>query len=384
MGSGGRWAGSVQVPVPAILLSFTALGFFGLVNVHRFTEPNPAPVGTLDTGTKRRRQVLLVTYGRSGSSFTSALIQADRTVFYFFEPLYSLGLLYISKRKESLETQRTPWGNDKLNDSLTLMQSYLFDCQNNNATTLKNRQHLLSNDTAGAYKCLSARTDGWKHLACYNDMVKRCRARDVTLVKSIRFRVKWTKTLMEDHPDMKLLYLIRDPRAVLRSQAKVFRKFSWDSAYDIQTVARKHCNALGEDVKHLRELKTKWPHRVKVIRYEDGALDPHNYARSIYRFLELNYTADVQKQVEKITSSPSSPQHNKSRTQVQAYTVFRKDPSMTMQRWRYDAGYRTVAVIERQCSRLYPVFGYLPVTSQRELEGNMNLVVDPDKRSSLF
>ena len=36
------------------------------------------------------RKIILMTYGRSGSSFTSDIIQKDPSVFYTFEPLWSL------------------------------------------------------------------------------------------------------------------------------------------------------------------------------------------------------------------------------------------------------------------------------------------------------
>ena len=63
------------------------------------TTASPSRPAT-PTPTDGRHQVLLVTMGRSGSSFTSAIVQKPDDVFYFFEPLASLASL-IDKKKEN-------------------------------------------------------------------------------------------------------------------------------------------------------------------------------------------------------------------------------------------------------------------------------------------
>ena len=53
-----------------------------------------------------KQMVLLVTYARSGSSFTSALINAHPDVFFFFEPLHTLQQMTIKQMKRQHQHYR--------------------------------------------------------------------------------------------------------------------------------------------------------------------------------------------------------------------------------------------------------------------------------------
>ena len=50
---------------------------------------------------------------------------------------------------------------------------------------------------------------GWKHLACFFEMVKNCTQRKVVFAKSVRFRMGWAEKLLLKLPDFKVIFLIR-------------------------------------------------------------------------------------------------------------------------------------------------------------------------------
>ena len=83
----------------------------------------------------------------------------------------------------------------------------------------------------------------------------------------------------------------RDPRAALVSKSGA-SDFSW-LENNIGKASARRCSKLSEDLKYLRRLKDFFPGRVKLIRYEDGVLDPHGYAASIYEFLGLPVTKNL-------------------------------------------------------------------------------------------
>ncbi|GFR64848.1 carbohydrate sulfotransferase 3-like [Elysia marginata] len=101
-------------------------------------------------------------------------------------------------------------------------------------------------------------------------------------------------------PNLKLIYLIRDPRATLLSQAKVFRRFKLPR--DIDKVSSLHCKWLSEDLVHLRQLRDMYPDRIKVVRYEHGVLDPQDFATEIYKFLGLAVSKELRVSCLKIIS----------------------------------------------------------------------------------
>ena len=73
----------------------------------------------LDHVAKRGGKIVLMTYGRSGSSFTSEVIQQDPQVFYTFEPLYNLVRRFY---------KRDPGGRKSWEISRSLFLLFLFDC----------------------------------------------------------------------------------------------------------------------------------------------------------------------------------------------------------------------------------------------------------------
>ena len=155
------------------------------------------------------------------------------------------------------------------------------------------------------------------------------------------------------------LYLLRDPRAVINSQGRNFRDFSWsDSAPAI------YCDRLTRDLDSVGRLKQLYPGRVKVMRYEDGATYPHEYTAVIYGFLGLRLSNDVKDFVDFLTSGDDHYE----------YGHRRSDPTATMQKWRYNMYYERVALIDEHCGHLYPYLGYRKVESKTDLISNRTLV----------
>lgn len=309
-----------------ILLTMT-LAFFGAhsyynkgVVIFVADTPTPQPGGDNQTWPPDTRspdpaqlsdqaQTLLVTFGRSGSSFTSNIISYHRDVFFAFEPL-----TFLSKPDE---IRRVPWyfqtvGLEDL--SKRVVESYLTcDFHYDALKTFGNKHLLLSNSTDKFFSCFTQKnTTGMEHLDCYFDLVQTCRRHKMKLVKTIRFPVKWAGDLMQRYPRMKVLYLVRDPRATLLSQALVFRKFQLPR--DIVNVSARHCQWLSDDLLHLEQLRDEFPGRVKVVRYEHGAMDPMGYTREIYDFLGLSVTQELMEYVKYLTSPEKKAEKNKDST----------------------------------------------------------------------
>ena len=164
---------------------------------------------------------------------------------------------------------------------------------------------------------------------------------------------------------------------MLYSQSHVFQDFHWDNTPGMELVSQTQCSALSEDLDTLQRLKQLHPGRIKAIRYEDVATSPHEYARGIYEFLDLDYSDLVKKKVTELTSSTEKGDDD-------AYSVYRSNPVETMQKWKRAAGFTTVNVIDNTCHKLYPVLGYRRVTSDRDLMSNQSVVTQPETRYGVF
>ena len=306
-----------------------------------------------------RRQILLVTSGRSGSSFISALIQGHQDVFYFYEPLAGLGKLYQSIEKERREERGFRWGEDRRNESLSIMESFITNCGPNNGSLLNSILDIKSNDTRDMCLCLHKTQSGADHLNCYFKMLKSCLSKPVTFAKSIRFRLAWAEDLLARYPELKVLYLVRDPRAVLPSMAKNFQNFISEGGPTVEMRAKRHCAGLETDIGAFKRLSKRFPSKLKAMRYEDVVIKPHQYAKDIYSFLGLEFTEEVQQLVTSLVTSDLPRGHPE-------WFIHRSNSASVVDKWRRLVDYQTVSGIDRVCSRLYPTLGYI-LLNQKDL-----------------
>ncbi|CAL1541901.1 unnamed protein product [Lymnaea stagnalis] len=330
-----------------------------------------AYVGTVTASSSRaaagstQQQVLLLTYGRSGSSFTSALISHHPDVFFTFEPLYVI-VKELHAEKESY------FINEKEIDSNAIVNAFLTcDFKMEDIYALDNTQHRNSDSTREFYLCLRAKIDGVSHLSCFLNFLKSCQGHKVTFVKSIRFRAKWAEWFLETFPNFKLLMLVRDPRATLYSQSKLFKTFDWKT--EIANISSTHCKLLQDDLKDAERLSLLYPGRVKGIRYEDGAMDPFNYTQRIYEFLGMDYNDTIIDYIRNITNSTAD-----ERLTRRAYSIEKNNSTKAMNRWRYGAGYKGARTVDATCGHVYKKLGYKFVKSQSDLESDRSLVDVPD------
>ncbi|KAK3750505.1 hypothetical protein RRG08_053875 [Elysia crispata] len=241
-------------------------------------------------------QTLMVTFARSGSSFTSDIIANNEEVFFTYEPLS-----FLSRANEAFNVPMHFQTTHLEYFSRRVLESYLtcsFDFDTYKAMINKHLHETSS--TRDFFWCFKTSKIGIDHLNCYFKLLRKCRNHRMTFLKTIRFPVKWAQDLMARYPKLKLLYLVRDPRASLNSQAGVFKRFMLPR--DVTNVSSLHCHWLGQDLVHLGQLRDMFPDRVKVVRYEHGATDPYGYAVEIYDFLGLAVNKNLTNYVRNLTS----------------------------------------------------------------------------------
>lgn len=83
-------------------------------------------------------------------------------------------------------------------------------------------------------------------------------------------------------PNLKILALFRDPRGMLSSRAATF--FKKKKLYGDEEEV---CQQYGNNLKDALELSTNYPDKVKVIRYEDLAVEPESNTKEILDFIGL-------------------------------------------------------------------------------------------------
>lgn len=156
----------------------------------------------------------------------------------------------------------------------------------------------------------------------------------------------WWEHLMTGRPELKLLAMVRDPRAVLRSQRRVL--WGERNAYALAERWLAHQRAISDARRLFGD------DRILAFRYEDLVLDEKRHHQAIAEFLGVRFAPK-----------------GLSRSLLGSYPLFPereewKDKAMQevtpdrVATWRDELTAEDIAVVERTCGELMAVFGYEP------------------------
>ena len=118
-------------------------------------------------------------------------------------------------------------------------------------------------------------------------------------MKIVRLRLNLTATLLEEMNDLKVVYLVRDPRGVMNSR---LGSVDWCSrSVDCIEPARL-CSDVSSDLDSFEVLKDRFPDRVALVKYETLAKEPQTSFESLFSFAGLSYLQRIRTIVDRHTS----------------------------------------------------------------------------------
>ncbi|XP_047499068.1 carbohydrate sulfotransferase 6-like isoform X2 [Penaeus chinensis] len=218
----------------------------------------------------RRKAVVLFSRWRSGSTFMGELLKkAGRGIFYSYEPLYDYGahVLY-----EDIEETRMAVEEVK----------HILRCQ----FDFGKIEEILRSNPLLREAC---ETSGY--CKDVNHTAELCRRSSLHVAKVLRLGLQWARPLLEmEDVEVKLIYLVRDPRAVLSSRARV----AWCSTptcKDVEMV----CSLLEDDLLEASLLQEDYPTRFHLIHYDEFCQTPFAALQKLMTFLGLPVTRDQKK-----------------------------------------------------------------------------------------
>lgn len=121
---------------------------------------------------------------------------------------------------------------------------------------------------------------------CIPTLRRQCQLSDVVAIKTIRLRMDLVEELFRTVPDLRLVYLVRDPRGMLNSWWSNTRISRENYSYaDRESDARVMCARMLSDWKAFVRLRQRHPDNSLLLRYEDLAESPEAVADWVYRSL---------------------------------------------------------------------------------------------------
>ncbi|KAK3856862.1 hypothetical protein Pcinc_036846 [Petrolisthes cinctipes] len=192
-----------------------------------------------------------------------------------------------------------------------------------------------------------------------------CVASQINLVKVVGEELGTAEHLLHDTQlNVRLVHLVRDPRALLASRLKTGKDFwPWvlgPGIYQDDTNLTSVCSRYQHDLTAARSFLRLYPHRYTLVRYEDLALHPESEVRRLYTFLHLPYTAKVANTVFTHTFGFVADQS----ILVHPFSTF-KNSSATVFAWRKSLPFTKVEKIQEECGSVLEAYGYRMFPSPR-------------------
>ena len=142
---------------------------------------------------------------------------------------------------------------------------------------------------------------------CTSNLQQVCKKAKLRITKTVRATMDSVESIISTTPNIRVIHLIRDPRAVVLSRHRFCS--SGQSMYaggDMVKEAELFCRNLARDVALRRSLEKKYPGVFMEVRYDKFVLDPLEYTKNIYNFINVTLDEKVKDWVVNNTEKKST------------------------------------------------------------------------------
>lgn len=329
--------------------------------------PPPAKAGP-------RRHVLLMATTRTGSSFVGEFFNQQGNIFYLFEPLWHIermvsfepgganaaasALVYRDVLKQLflcdlyvLEPFISPVPEDHLTQFMFRRGSSRSLCEDPVCTPFVKK-------VFEKYHCKNRRCGPLNVTLA----AEACRRKEHMALKAVRIRqLEFLQPLAEDpRLDLRVIQLVRDPRAVLASRMVAFagkyetwKKWLAEGQDQLREEEVQRLRGNCESIRLSAELGLQQPAwlrgRYLLVRYEDVARRPLQKAREMYHFAGIPLTPQVEDWIQKNTQA--------ARDGSGIYST-QKNSSEQFEKWRFSMPFKLAQVVQAACGPAMHLFGY--------------------------
>lgn len=313
-------------------------------------------------------KVLILAHGRSGSSYLGQIFNNQPEVFYMYEPLITLQVTTIHDSKLYEQSAK------RLLDDI-------FNCQFMQQTEfLAFMSHMplnrFSSHVLTTPYCKSTRRakDNRTFFQC-EDLDPLITSLSCTLHKHVVVKVlthrlvpfleeDYLTTLLNSNGNLKIIHLLRDPRAVIASLDRVgwvfnrsVVKSAWTNFSLFSAYVQKFCTQMIQSLSFALSAEAKFHERYKILRYEDLIKTPMTVSQELFDFFGIRMAAEVKDYVTR-----SSRTNNRRNTH--AYSTMRSNVSSLIDSWRKQLSIEAVRTVESNCRPLLDILRYTPLYSQ--------------------
>lgn len=329
-----------------------------------------------------RQNILIVAHGRSGSTITADMFNHHPSVFYLHEPLQTVQRLM-------------PTANISYGSLMADVLTNILRC-NFSKSVVKDFDHFyhqpgwprVSHAIGSPPLCPYEMTDPrWDPKLCppmtSKSLGRVCRNNyEITVAKIILDRiaeVNIKNLLTACSPwdiDCKIIFLVRDPRAVIpsaRSTSFFHDPISDKGRSGLRQFSYKTCQQTEENLAVVKKLPLCWRNRIMIQRYEDFAMNPLKGLSRLFEFAGLPVLESVKTWLNKSTHLSNNPEVlNLCKGNHPAFCTV-DDASAAVNRWRHLVRLCDIDIIEHYCKHVMWMMGYTPIERSYEIMSNTSV-----------
>lgn len=331
-----------------------------------------------------RKHVLLMATTRTGSSFVGEFFnQHGESMFYLFEPLWHVERMLATAAEANngtvlaeiyrdvlqalflcdfspLERFISPPPQDHITPDLFRRESSLSLCEEPVCTP-------VIKDVFERYHCKTRRC-GPLNLTLASEF---CLSKQRHAIKTVRVRQLDTLQPLVKDPrlDIKIIQLVRDPRAILASRMVAFaskyqtwKTWAQDGQVPEDDEEVKRLKGNCDNVRISAEVGLSQPRwlrsRYMLVRYEDIAQYPMQKAEEMYKFTGIPFSSQAREWILKNTQ-----------TTQEASGIYstQKNSSEQAEKWRFSIPFTLARVVQKVCGPTMKLFGYKFVNDEKTL-----------------
>lgn len=358
--------------VPGIL-ALVALGVTACIALRALSRYTSLVAFQSSSKTTQRTNVLIIAHGRTGSSFLGQIFNSHPEVFYIYEPLITFQLT--SMRTSSLyEYAAMRLLHDifkcrfkQQTEFLSFMSQFQLNRFSSRALTTpycKNITNARNNRTFIHCKDLDPLITSLS-----------CALHGHTVVKVLAHRLpslevdRLEPLLSSGGGILKIIQLMRDPRAVIASMDRVgwsLNKSAINTAATnfplFTTLVQKFCSSTIQSLRFALSAEGRLPDRYRLLRYEDLVSSPLNASQELFDFAGILMTDQVRKYLVNGTNQ------SRDRGYTHEYGTLRNNASNLVDAWRTHLSAEAVRAVESHCWPVLEILGYTPVFSRALLD----------------
>ncbi|XP_073516045.1 carbohydrate sulfotransferase 4-like [Phyllobates terribilis] len=328
-----------------------------------------------------RMHILILSTWRSGSSFTGQIFSQHPDVFYLMEPAWHVWTSLPGQKVKVLKMAVRDLVRSSFLCDMSVFDAYMPGKRYKSTLFQWETSRALCSPPACK---LFQRTDIISQVNCrtlcknypFDAIENSCKTYNHIVVKEVRFfDLQSLYPLLEDPSlNLKILHLVRDPRAVFQSRDKASSDLSPDNNIIFRGIEKNKSMYKTEDIpyKLIEEIyksqvdiylsaingsHSALDSRYMMVRYEDIIQDPIEKTRQMYLFGTLNFTPKLRSWIHNIT-------HGKGRGSK--FVINPRDADKVSNAWRHILKFETVQKIQSVCSKAMETFGYKLLKSKEE------------------